>query len=265
MPDIIAPSPELQPGMREGMGRLKLFDERSLDHSIRRSRLGFWRSLSARVRTRVNHRAWFQGNQGNTSQCTAYGVLHAWEAGRGHARGTGRPLAGRPRPLVSPRTVYVRSQELDQWDGSELVHPFYKGSSGTAAAKALHEMGLITGYDWEFDDIEVCERAIFTDPLGFGLDWHAGMMLDGAPKVNWSNAIIRPDGPVIGGHFVCAVGFDKKRNGAEWEILNSWGKAWGYGGRCFISRDDLGLLLSRDGECVMLNEAADADIATRFP
>jgi hypothetical protein len=213
------------------------------------------------MRTSVHHRIYWQGNQGATAQCTCYGSVAMWEAGRGHARGAGHPLHGIIRPIVRPADLYARAQQLDPWPGSETEDPKYEGSSGTAAAAAMKDLGLITGYDWEFNDIEVCERAIFTAPLGFGIDWKAGMMLDGQPRTKWEDAVVKNAGADIGGHFVAVVGYDKRRKGAEFEILNSWGREWGLEGRCFIGRDDLGALLAADGECMMLRDAEDKDVA----
>lgn len=260
MPSIIAPHPDSQPGLRSHFGRLRLYDERSENFQIRSNRLTLWRSLTARLRTKVRHRVWWSGNQGATSQCTAYATLHAWEAGKAHARGYRRVLYDVPRPIIKPQPLYDRSQEIDPWPGSEKVPPHYEGSSCTAAAKAAQERGLITGYDWEFDDIEVCERAIFDAPLVFGIDWSDGMMLAGGPRSMIEDAIIKPTGPFLGGHAIAAVGFDKSRKGAEWELLNSWGLNWGFFGRCYISRFDLGELLSAWGECVMLRDAEDVDV-----
>jgi papain like protease len=260
---MLPPTPpqQDQPGLRKHFGRLKLFDERSIPFSIRGNRLSFWRSLAARVRTEVHHHVWWMGNQGATSQCGGYSLIHAWEAGKGHARGAGYPLHGYVRPIMKPSTIYARAQQLDPWPGSETEEPKYEGTSGTAAAKAAQEFGLITGYDWEFNDIEVCERAIFTAPLIFGIDWKAGMMLDGQSRSHWSAAIIKAEGETIGGHLIACVGYDKKRKGAEFELLNSWGRDWGFDGRCFIGRDDLGTLLADEGECVMLRDNDDTALA----
>jgi hypothetical protein len=250
-------APLNQPGLRTHFGRLKRFDPRSMDYQIRRSRLTLWRSLTAAMRRSVRHRPWWQGDQKSTSQCVAFSTLHAWEAGKAHARGRGRPLQGISRPPITPQRVYSRAQELDPWPGSENVPPQYEGSSCTAGAKAAQEFGLITGYDWEFTDIEVCERAIFTAPLVFGIDWKTGMMLDGPPRTRWEDAVIKPTGSLMGGHAIAAVGYDKRRKGAEFTLLNSWGPAWGLGGRCYISKDDLGALLLAEGECVMLRDEED--------
>ncbi len=264
MVDYTTLPPEQQPGMRPGMGRLKRFDDRSKDYLIRSHRLGLWRSLTARMRTSVNHRVYWRGNQGNTSQCTAYGTLHQWEAGKAHKRSRpGDALYGIRRPIVLPRLVYNMAQVRDPWSGSETEEPRYEGSSGLAAALALRDLGLITAFHHEFDDIDVCARAIFSEPLGFGLDWHAGMMLDGQPRTRWEDAVITPTGPFIGGHYIAAVGYDKRRKGAEWELLNSW-DVWGFNGRCYISNDHLGLLLSREGECIMLDDADDIDVLAAY-
>lgn len=259
---MLPPTPEtpLQYPTTAHFGRLKRFDPESLNFSIRKSRLTLWRSLTARVRTHVSHRVWWQGNQGPTSQCGAYSLLTAFEA-MNHPRGAGKPLYGYFRPIMKPFQIYNRAQELDEWPGSESVDPKYEGTSGTAAAKAAQEYGLIDGYDWEFNDIEVCARAIFTAPLVFGIDWKEGMMLDGAPRMKWHDAIVKPTGGTVGGHLICAVGYDKRRVGAEWHLMNSWGRSWGYDGGCFISKDDLGALLADQGECVMNRQRDDKLIA----
>lgn len=257
MTDYANEYPQAQPGARKTFGRLRFHDERSDSYKIRKSRLTLWRSLTARLRTSVRHRAWWQGDQGSSSRCTEFMIHHMFEAGKAHARGRGKPLYGVPRPALPLGRIYTRAQELDPWPGSELQVPYYEGSSCTAAAKAAQEFGLIEGYDWEFDDIEVCERAIFTAPLGFGVDWRSGMMLEGQKRTRWEDAVIRPIGSLVGGHAIAAVGFDKRRKGAEWELLNSWSEAWGFHGRCYIGRDDLAQLLAADGECVMLRDAPD--------
>ena len=125
----------------------------------------------------------------------------------------------------------------------------------------MKALGLITSFDWEFQDIEVCERAIFTAPLGFGIDWYSGMMLDSRrPISRWEDAVVRPLGRIIGGHFIAVTGYDKRRKGGEFEMTNSWGHRWGLDGRCYISRDDLGKLLADQGECVMFHDAEDLDV-----
>jgi papain like protease len=190
--------------------------------------------------------------------------MHAFEAGKAHARGYGRSLHSYPRPLVPPPLIYARAQEIDPWPGSELVAPFYEGSSCLAAAKALQERGLITGYDWEFEDIEVCERAVFFGPLIFGIDWWSGMMLNGPPRDRWEDAVITPTGRNIGGHAIAAVGFDKNRKDAEWELQQSWGPSWGFHGRCYISKNYMNVLLHADGEALMLKDAEDDVILERL-
>lgn len=251
--------PNDQPGARKHFGRLKRFDERSAGHQIRANRLTLWRSAMTYVRWKVRHRPWWKGNQNWTSQCTAFSALHAWEAGKSHARSRGRILYGVPRPPIGPKRIYDHAQLLDPWEGSETTYPYYEGSSCTAAAQTLKEFGLITSYDWEFQDVEVMERAIFIGPLVIGIDWHIDMMLPQRAD-RFEDAIIHPTGPLVGGHAIAVTGFDKRREGAEWELLNSWEPDWGFNGRCYLSKDDMATLLEAEGECCMFNDSDDAAV-----
>lgn len=69
-------------------------------------------------------------------------------------------------------------------------------------------------------------------PVIIGMQTYANLEKVGA------DGIYKPDtlSGSNGGHAMCVVGFDKTKK--QFEILNSWGPAWGQGGYCYVSFDD---------------------------
>ena len=133
------------------------------------------------------------------------------------------------------RIVYREAQHLDAWPGVD-----YEGTSVIAGAKAMKARGYLTEYRWAFSLNDALVAASRKGPVVLGLNWYTGMMdtdLD---------SYIHPTGRIEGGHAILLLGVSVKYRAAV--LQNSWGQTWGRNGRCYISWDDLGLLLDQQGE-----------------
>lgn len=251
-PNVIAPAIEDQPGAAPTFGRLKLFDQRSLEHPMTE------RLRAIKKKPKRTQRSWrphWQGDQQRTSQCTAYGSLHLWDMEPvAHPRYSGK-YKGYPYPFLDPSVLYCEAQALDPWPGECNA---YDGTSTTAMMQALKARGMISDYTWEYKNVDVIvETLLEIGPVGIGVSWYEGMLLkkkDG--PYNPDNAILQVTGPEVGGHFTVlnAVDLSKKRKGKELTVFNSWGADWGANGRGYMSLDTLSKLLELDGEAVIISE-----------
>jgi hypothetical protein len=200
------------------LDRLIKFDPRSRAYPIRAT-------IDAR---KPRSYTWSCGvwlDQGQEGACTGFAVCHEAAA---------RPCVVSVSEDVA-RQVYYRARVLDEWPGEN-----YEGSSVLAAVKAGQERGWYDEYRWAFG-LEDLKLALgYKGPAVLGVYWYEGMTnVDAA-------GFIRPTGQLVGGHAILANGISLKQKCVR--LHNSWGKGWGRSGDCFISFDDLGVLLSQDGE-----------------
>lgn len=209
------------------LGRLKQFDQRSrMFRAVAGIENKPFRSYTWRVGRLYT--APIVLDQGSEGACVGFAWAHELAA---------RPVCARDVNYNLGRSIYRDAQALDEWDDEDA-----EGTSVLAGAKAVKAMGRITGYSWAFglDDLR---RAIgYKGPAVLGLNWYDGMF---EPA---NDGRIRPVGPLLGGHAILANGVDEKRQ-RVW-LWNSWGPAWGrpYYGSCYLTFDDLGLLLYEQGE-----------------
>lgn len=117
------------------------------------------------------------------------------------------------------------------------------GSDGLSIAQVLLKRGLIAGYQHTFT-LDDCLLALTQTPVMLGIDWHQASF---NPE---STGQVRIDGPVMGGHEIVADEIDVE-NERVW-FSNSWGASWGIQGRAWLSWDDLGTLLSNQGDVTVL-------------
>jgi hypothetical protein len=209
-----------------GLGRLREWDEKNLDHLLPRRR----------VPRQLRRRMWHAGDvldQRDTPRCVGY-------AGWGW-------LAGGPvtnRPSVSPDDLYFMAQDRDEWDGRN-----YDGTSTLGLMKALKDLGYIDEYKWALDAATVVSWILTTGPVLVGSDWFLDMMAVDR------DGFIHPEGENYGGHEWRLVGTDLDRptpNGTKGasRLVNSWGRKWAQIGRAWIANSDLDLLIKRNGEAV---------------
>lgn len=219
-----------------GFGRRIAPDPRDRKYSARRL-------LKAAGAPEREHRYWWargwNGDQGATSQCVAYAILHAIEDGP-VTWPDRKPGAGPVRP---PGWLYTEAQNVDEWEGNS-----YEGTSVRAGMKVLHRAGLIGDYLWMYDGPSVVRAVLTTGPVVLGTYWFLGMMDPDA------NGRIHVFGPAVGGHAYVVNGASLKSKMVR--IKNSWGKSWSPkgDGHAWLSFDDLDYLVRALGEAVIATE-----------
>lgn len=171
--------------------------------------------------------AGWRGDQGATSHCVAYSLLHWLET-------MGRP--GDP-DRWDPEWVYREAQKVDQWEGEA-----YEGTSVRAGAKILQRERLISSYRWAWDIGTISTAILTTGPVVAGTAWHDGMFTPDR------DGFIRPTGGVAGGHAYLLSGVNTTER--FFRLDNSWGD-WGVRGRARIGFDDFARLLADGGEACL--------------
>lgn len=158
-----------------------------------------------------------------------------------------RPRVRTARPYLQNDfavQLYSEATRLDPWPGA--WPPEDTGSSGLAAAKALKNRGLITGYLWAFS-FEEALQGLMTGPLAVGSWWRSDMMETDA------NGFVSYSGDYVGGHEWVLRGVNMRD-----EYLHgmcAWGADWpkpAKKSRFKITFDAFRELMHEDGDIVML-------------
>lgn len=209
---------------RPVLDRLIEFDERSRQYPIRALLTTDQpRSYTWYLRTWLNQR--------NEGACVGFAWCHE-AAAVPRSRTVDETFA---------RTIYREAQHLDQWPGVD-----YEGTSVIAGVKAMKNRGYYGQYRWAFNLNDVLVAASRKGPVVLGLPWYTGMM------GTTPDGYIHPTGRIEGGHAILLIGVNVKHRAVV--VHNSWGRDWGRGGRAFLTWDDLGLLLDRNGEACIPTE-----------
>lgn len=174
-------------------------------------------------------------DQGSTSSCVGQSVKRLINT---------RPISARlryeKRARLDPMKLYREAQKLDPWEGES-----YEGTSTLAGFKAAKKHGYLAGeYRWCFGLDDVLDAVSAYGPVVIGIEWTYGMF---EPD---DLHMIHPTGTLAGGHAILLAGIDVENELVT--LINSWGRGWGYHGRCFLSWADLDDLLRRDGEAVTI-------------
>lgn len=167
-------------------------------------------------------------DQGQEGACVGFGWAHE--------------LAARPKVVTGvtnefARSIYLRAQQLDEWDGEA-----YEGSSVLAGAKTVMERGYLKEYRWALGpgaaaaENDLALAVGYKGPAVMGTYWYEGMM---APD---ANGFLHPTGSIVGGHCYLVYSYSIKRN--SYSVWNSWGTGH-YG---YISPADMITLLDNQGE-----------------
>jgi hypothetical protein len=180
-------------------------------------------------------------DQGDTPQCVGY-------AGYGWLEGS--PV--RNKPKFHPTDLYHMAQDNDEWPGDD-----YDGSSTRGLMGALLKLGLISDYQWTFDWEAAGHHILVRGPLIAGTDWLSGM--SNYRKDKEGRCWLIAEGEVEGGHEYRLDGYNvqlKNIRGTygSFRMTNSWGRSWAKNNRAWMAREDLQILLNRQGECVTATE-----------
>lgn len=217
-------------------------------------------SLDSRLKRIVHHDSRSKAFAFNTSGITLKSVIHTRfipildQGNVGSCTGNAGIGALGSYPLYTS-SVSNSTYSLDQTgaiklysdaeviDGSGPYPPNDNGSCGLSIAKALKTAGLISSYQHTFT-LNDALKALTQYPILVGINWYQGMFTpakDGRVKIT---------GPLVGGHEIVAREIDAV-NSRVW-FDNSWGLDWGVKGRFYLTFADLGTLLSRQGDVVVL-------------
>lgn len=173
--------------------------------------------------------------------CTAFSLGHELAAGPVQVCGIGNRWA---------RAMYRRIQATDRAMGNDWPD----GASMLASAKTAKAQNLISGYRWAFGAEQVVTALVGVGPVWLGIVW---------PETAYEptgDGLLSISGPIVGGHAICAVGYDEHpRHGPVVALANSWGRSWGVadkrlnlrGGVGYLRVADLATLLQQDGEAII--------------
>ncbi len=133
--------------------------------------------------------------------------------------------------------LYSAATKLDDAPGS--YPPDDTGSDGLSVAKALKSAGEIGGYQHTFTLTDAL-LALGQTPVITGVNWYEDMFTPDA------DGRLHITGALAGGHefVVDEIDADVER---VW-MTNSWGASWGLAGRAYLTFDDWGTLLGRQGD-----------------
>lgn len=141
--------------------------------------------------------------------------------------------------------VYWEAQKIDPWEGGAYpgASPFYEGTSVLAGIKILKKLGYVQEYRWCFGLEDLVLAVGYKGPAVLGIAWYEGMFQP------WPCGHIHVSGQVAGGHAILCKGVSVRDR--TFTLHNSWGPAWGNGGDCRITWDEMDRLLHEQGEAVI--------------
>jgi hypothetical protein len=214
-----------------GLGRVPFYDSRNERFRIR--------ALAIEPMPTITMRYWNDSaiwlDQGATSQCTAYSLLHYMADG---------PVTHRANPLAMPRTVYEVIQAIDRSEGRDYGED--GGATMLAQSKAALSLGWYGEYRWGYTLDELIRALLLVGPVLLGTNWYDGQMnTDLAGRVHVT-------GRIVGGHAYVVNGVNTIRETVR--IKNSWSRQWGANGHATMSFADLNRLIAEDGEVVLPRE-----------
>jgi hypothetical protein len=219
-----------------GLGRIPHYDPKNERFRIRALAIEPMPAITQRY---WNDTAW-HGDQGATSQCTAYSLLHYMADG---------PITHRSaNPVSTPDATYRLIQSIDRSEGRD--YGVDGGATMLAQSKAAVSVGWYGEYRWGYT-VDECVRALLTSgPVILGINWYTGMF-DPLPSGRLSVT-----GSLAGGHAIVANGVNTVQETVR--LKNSWGRDWGSSGHATLSFADLNRLSAEDGEVVLPREMKTA-------
>lgn len=163
-----------------------------------------------------------QLDQGQTNHCVGFGWA-AW--------GDCAPVEDTYQNADGD-AIYYQCKAEDGQPGQE------NGSSVRSGAKVMQSRGRLGAYVFGSTTDEIKQWVTSHGPVVIGSTWTQDMFQpDG-------NGVVRPTGPVKGGHCYLLLGYDPGTDLFEFD--NSWGTVWGRGGRFFMSATDFDSLVAAD-------------------
>lgn len=195
-------------------------------------------------------------DQGELGSCVGFAVaaMKEWQEQREHQRevNLGKKYKRKQDHYdLSEAWIYWKCKEIDPWpneEGTSLkcamqvlhkkgvpcekAYPYsdkFKGKP-ESWANLVSKWGLIDSY-WRCKNIRDLKSGLHNiGPVVIGIECFIDIFFP-----NRDGVISYPSNPndVLGGHAVCAVGYNDKRNLIKFK--NSWGKSWGAKGYGYLS------------------------------
>jgi len=221
-----------------GLGRIKRFDERSRSFPVT--------AALPKEAVALRDKTWRRPkalDQGETPQCVGYSL---WGALNSQPLTSTYPYS--VRRAFTPTEIYQGAQKNDYWAGED-----YDGSSVLGGAKYLRAAGVVREYRWAFGVEDVLQALSWIGPVVVGTNWYQNMFYGPNPETGYfpeAKYSLDVAGPLAGGHAYELHGLRVKQ-----EVViatNSWSAGWGDNGRCYLTFEDLGRLLTAQGEAVVL-------------
>lgn len=209
--------------MEYGLGRIFMPDERDKNFPLK--------ILLPRKEITRTYRYYSEGvnlDQGSTPMCVGFSCFQFLLSS---------PIKHNVLHIdLTPQQIYHEAQQVDEWTGES-----YDGTSVRAGMKVLQAHGYISSYFWASTVQETMDFLLSQGTIVFGINWYNDMFTptdEGIIKINNS--------ALAGGHAIVATGVNTKRGLVR--LRNSWGRAWGKKGDCYIPGEDLERLIKEDGE-----------------
>lgn len=216
-----------------GLGRLTAPDDRDKNFPV----TAILPAKESKKQIKYHNEGGWHGDQGSLPACVGYGWAHFLKNGRNTQK-----LLKEPDPVA----YYHLAQQLDEYPGEN-----YAGSSVRGGAKAMQQLGFLDSYLWASNIDEVIQTVLEVGPMVVGTIWTRAMS---TPQ--GKDHIIKPGGPIDGGHCYLINGINLKRGrGGLARMQNSWGQGWGDTGNAWMELTDMEkLLFAWDGEACMAIE-----------
>lgn len=179
-------------------------------------------------------------DQGNFGTCVGNGAaqfLNTLPISDGYTEGVGQSArAGGPYA----RALYYEATVLDgSPDDPNSAGGGQQGATVKSGVVALYNRARIASYA-QSSSFSVLETWLKTKgAIVIGSDWTNDMF---SPD---GSGYVVPSGGVAGGH--CYL-WDEITAGGDYGFLNSWGSAWGVGGRFYMKKTDFVSLFASQGE-----------------
>ncbi len=191
-------------------------------------------------------------DQGPTPRCVMFSAATALGAGPiMYGRTPETVLASVQVPITEGARIYEDlyewAQSHDEWPGED-----YDGTSVRAGQEYLRLVGRSGGYVWarSLEEAKDYISRVGSAPIILGIDWLAGM---DSPKPVKGVYYVEPSGPVLGGHAICALWFDKKLK--AWKLQQTWGSEYGNDGIAYLPDEWFDyLVFQANGEAASFTE-----------
>lgn len=211
------------------LDRIKEFDEASRAYPVRRL-------LAPNQLQKPRSYTWtcdVNLDQGREGACVGFSISGELAA---------RPYRVRGMTDEFALQLYYQTQRNDPWPGGDYpgAVPKYSGTSVLSGIKTAQDMGYYTSYSWAFSEEELMLAISWKGPAVLGVAWYDTMY---EPN---DKGYIGVSGSIAGGHAILCNGFSVTDQ--AYRLHNSWGKSYGIGGDCFITREEMKKLLAADGE-----------------